>query len=421
MIYKINLIFEMFLLIFCIHELYGKRFCLNIHFILFMIIDLALMQSIFGGYLPEICTLIIYPIIVGYCYFVFGNELRKIFLNIILSFVVICIVQVVCVFIVNLIFGKSFTENIIVLFSYIMMTIIFVIICSKVKLVQISLYFQKSYTMVRVLLIGGIVIVMIGLIVTKTIQRIYNIEYLIIALFVLVIMIISASWIKYKEKSIQNEYQLTIYQMYQNSYDNLVLEIRMRQHEFQNHLNAIYNQHILYKDYESLVEHQRDYCETLIVENKLSKLLKLKQSTIIGFLYGKIMDAERIGIEVKFDISSDKVLCGIPEYKVVEIIGNLFANAVEAVKELSYKEIYFRIGKEEGYNYFILENTVLDVQPNEIINFFKKGYSKKGNNRGIGLYSIKKMSKQFNYLVEFGTRDYTNAKWIYFKIKIKEQ
>jgi hypothetical protein len=379
------------------------------------------MQSIFDGYLPEICTLIIYPIIAAYCCFVFGNELKKIIINIILSFVVMCIAQVVCVFIVNLIFGKSFAENVIVLFSYIMMAIIFAIIGTKVKLVHMSLYFQKPFIVVKVLLVGGIIIVMIGLIVTKVSKRMYNIEYLVVALFVLAILLISVSWIKYKEMSIQNEYQLKIYQMYQDSYDNLILEIRMRQHEFQNHLNAIYNQHILYKDYESLVEHQKDYCEMLIVENKLSKLLKLKQSTIIGFLYGKIMDAERIGIEVKFDISSDKVLCGIPEYKVVEIIGNLFANAVDAVKQLSYKEIYFKIGREEGYNYFILENTVLDVQQNEIINFFKKGYSKKGNNRGLGLYSIKKMAKQFDFLVEFGTRDYINAEWIYFKIKIKEQ
>jgi hypothetical protein len=31
------------------------------------------------------------------------------------------------------------------------------------------------------------------------------------------------------------------------------------------------------------------------------------------------------------------------------------------------------------------------------------------------------MAKQFDFLVEFGTRDYINAEWIYFKIKIKEQ
>lgn len=77
MIYRINLIIEMILLITCIHELYGKRFTLNIYFIFLVVIDLILMQSVFDGYLPETCTFIIYPVIIGYCYLFFGNNLKR--------------------------------------------------------------------------------------------------------------------------------------------------------------------------------------------------------------------------------------------------------------------------------------------------------------------------------------------------------
>lgn len=421
MIYRINLIIEMILLIACIHELYGKKFTLNIYFIFLVVIDLILMQSVYDEYLPETCAFIIYPVIIGYCYLFFGNDLKKIVVNVILGFIIICIIQVLCVFIIDFIFGKSYPERVVILFSYILMAIVCAVIYRNIKLTKLSLYFQKPYVMVSALLGSGSLIVIIGLFLTKKLQGMYDVEYIIIAIAVLVILIISVGWIKYKEKSDETEYKLRIYEMYQASYESLILEIRMRQHEFQNHLNAIYNQHFLYKDYKSLVEHQRSYCETLMTENKFSKLLKIEESAVVGFLYGKIMEAEKHGIEVEFEIFSDKILEGIPEYKVVEIIGNLFGNAIDAVMELEDKRIYFKIYKDEGYNVFAIENTSSNIQQREIIKFFNKGYSKKGNNRGIGLYSIKKMSKQFNFLIEFGTKNRINLNWLYFKIKIKEQ
>lgn len=417
MLYRINLILEVFLLIACIHELFGKRITLNVKFMFLVMLDLVLMQSVLDGYLPQICTIIIYPAILIYCLLYFGDGLKKTIINIILSFVIMSVIQIIGVMLIDYLFGEYLSELLLVFCTYIFMAVVCAILYHVVELKKVSEYFQKPYVIVSILLAGGTGILITGLVLTKTYKQLFDLEYIIVAISAVIILIISVGWIKYKERSIQAECQLKVYELYQESYESLITEIRMRQHEFQNHLNAIYNQHFLYKDYESLVAHQQEYCQTILVENKFSKLLKLRESTVIGFLYGKVMEAENKGINVQFEILSDKILEGIPEYKVVEIVGNLFGNAIDAVKDLEQKVIRFKVYKDDGYHIFTLENTSSNIQQEDMIAFFRKGYSQKGKNRGFGLYSVKKMSKQFGYVIEFGTRNEENINWLYFSIK----
>lgn len=98
---------------------------------------------------------------------------------------------------------------------------------------------------------------------------------------------------KYKIKSTDSEAELNAYKLYEESYKNLINEIRIRQHEFNNHINAIYNMSSIYRTYEELVENQKKYCEELESDNRYGQLLKLGNTVVIGFLYGKLLEAER--------------------------------------------------------------------------------------------------------------------------------
>ena len=71
----------------------------------------------------------------------------------------------------------------------------------------------------------------------------------------------------------------------QQPYEELIKTIRLRQHEYKNHLAAILATHYTYKSYDKLVKAQAKYCDRLVQENKFTSLLILGDVVLVGFLH----------------------------------------------------------------------------------------------------------------------------------------
>ena len=100
------------------------------------------------------------------------------------------------------------------------------------------------------------------------------------------------------------ENEIRSYQMYIKPLEELVREIRTRQHEFDNHMNAILNMHYTIDNYDDLVKAQSEYIKEMYTENsrQLISLLKISDKILAGFLYSKILSAKsyiKIDLEVK--------------------------------------------------------------------------------------------------------------------------
>ena len=86
-----------------------------------------------------------------------------------------------------------------------------------------------------------------------------NIKMIIVFILLLTAIIWSTVDWKLTSNLIQNqEKELKLYQLYIQPMEELVKEIRARQHEFDNHINAILNMHLTVDNYEELVEKQSD-------------------------------------------------------------------------------------------------------------------------------------------------------------------
>lgn len=68
-------------------------------------------------------------------------------------------------------------------------------------------------------------------------------------------------------------------------------------------------------------------------DNQYNKLLSTGNPVIIGFLYGKFLQADKRGIAVIYKVKVENLEGKMPIHKLVEIIGNLFDNAMEAIEE----------------------------------------------------------------------------------------
>lgn len=176
--------------------------------------------------------------------------------------------------------------------------------------------------------------------------------------------------------------------------DELVMEVRARQHEFSNKLLAVTS---ILETAESLQEarHQiAKYTENVKLQSNQQQLLMMDQKIVAGFLYTKLRRAEQMGIHlaIHFNIPSYKSPC--EEVDLVELLGILLDNALEACSSGQSIEL---LGKIEGeYIRIELSNPAPKMTNEQMQKMFELGYSTKNGKRGFGLHNVKQIAKQYN-------------------------
>ncbi|MGN0155933.1 MAG: sensor histidine kinase [Lachnospiraceae bacterium] len=256
----------------------------------------------------------------------------------------------------------------------------------------------------------------------KNDKGMYFVTYTVSFAIVVLISLLAVNLGKYKLKAAKAETELKVHQLYADSFQTLLDNIRLRQHEFDNHINSIYSQHYIYKTYDELVKVQREYCEVLEKDNRYNKLLTSGNSVLIGFLYGKFMEIEKQGINIAYQVNVQKLICGVPIYKIIEILGDLINNAVDALKAAKGQDKLF-VSVIETADQIELEvrNESTFIRYEEIRSFFTKGYSKKGKNRGLGLYNVKQICEEYHLDIMCENKNIDGNNWLSFMIKIEKE
>lgn len=220
-------------------------------------------------------------------------------------------------------------------------------------------------------------------------------DYRIFMMFLLLVVVEIWGVIDWRKNYIlmqQKESELKLYQHYIQPLEELVKEIRARQHEFDNHINAILNMHLTVGDYEELVERQSAYITEIIKDDDSRRyfpLLRISDKVLAGFLYSKIVRAPHY-IKTDVKVKSLEILSGISEHHLIEIVGTLVDNAYEACTE-EMDHVIMELDSENDRLVFLIKNQVGNVRMEELQRFFEKGYSTKDEKgrRGFGLYNAK--------------------------------
>ncbi len=391
---------EVIAILLCIHALYGEKFRLDIRAAIVIATDLIISQLVDEGRIASEMILLLYPVMFIYCIVKFGFNKRELVINNILYIVIMVILQAVSWTVLNFlnfIRLNSLISGIDNLMVNLLVFLIIVFIFPHIGLHKCSVFMQQKMFLVRIFLVVVFLFSIYLISIMKIMDALLPEHYVIIIISLCLLGSVTYMWQKNQYKVKEQQIELQMHHMYEESFENLVSDIRSRQHDFENHINAVYSQHYTSTTLGELVEKQRKYCEVLREDNKYNKLLSAGNSIITGFLYGKFLQAEGKGITVKYKVKLGELKCPIPVYKLVEIIGNFFDNAMEALEQNGCEKVIFLDLLETPEELdFTIRNENPYISQENLLKLFERGKSSKGEQRGIGLSNVKKICEEYH-------------------------
>lgn len=421
MITSLCVLFEGLSIIFCLHYLYGEKVRFDKATVGFALVYYGWMLGVNFLHVSQEWTLMGYLFLILYCIIRFGCNWKAIIINNILWVIIMSMLQASIMLILRFVVRISQFD---ILAGTIINVIIFVMVITilrKFNLKKLSEILQSKDW----LIISSLLIVLISLLIFllnyKNIARFDPAGYLVIVASVVLISFVVIDIGKHKMKAIEAETELRLHKLYEQSYQSLIEEIRARQHEFDNHINAIHSQHILYHTYDELVEAQEKYCNEIMRENYYNKLLSKGNPVILSFLYSKFKEAEKRGIDVSYRIAIKDLECNIPVHKIVELLGNLLNNAMDALaadEELNQMSIVMT--EYDDWIRIEVANQCKGIDYDKLDEFFKRGYSEKGKNRGYGLYNVKKICEDYHVELECSIKEMEEWEWLFFEMTIEK-
>ena len=167
---------------------------------------------------------------------------------------------------------------------------------------------------------------------------------------------------------------------------NYVDALRTTSHEFMNKLHVILGL-LNMKSYDKLEEYVLQTAHTYQAD--IGEIQhRIKSPVVAGFLIGKIQRAKERGFTL--NLAEESLVPDCPNEKqvtvLVTVLGNLIENALDAMSGQSEGEVGLLLHYQNGWLSGEVSDDGPGIPPANIEAIFNKGFSTKGENRGVGLF-----------------------------------
>jgi len=405
---------EVFATLACIHSIYGEKVRWNIRPIVFCMSLMVIYEVANNIQNGGIFSLVAYIPIFLYCKRTFGKSVLQTLAKIVWMVIILTAIEFLCLLIIANFITENVSSRYVV--TSLLVLVISLMVLPKINISKVQLRSRPARTFLGIALLIAFLLVLEG----KIMRRVNMSLFFFIIPALLMILYLLVKWVTSQAEVDIMKREISVANKMNEKYGELVDDIRVKQHGFKNHITAILSSHYTYKTYERLVEVQDRYCDILMHENRFSNLLKINDKVLVGFLYDKFMEIEADGIDIKYSIYSSVDSYTISSYYLIEILGVLLDNAVEYIKECEEKKLLLVIKENENKYVLSVSNISKYVPYEEIENWFQKGVSSKGMNRGLGLYHVKKLCQELGCDISCRNIDYENNNWIEFSVGIRK-
>ena len=261
--------------------------------------------------------------------------------------------------------------------------------------------FQKSLTKINWIM-GAYYLVMQSLSYFEYVQGIQSttVRHFILVFYLLFFMGVIKKLDTYLKEKLQgklNREQVLRYrdmERYSRHIEELYKEVRSFRHDYTNLLTSL-RLGIEEEDMEQIKEVYdsvlKDSSEKL-QDNKydLGRLVNIRDKALKSLLAGKFLKARDKKIVFNVEVPEEIQVEGMRLLDFLTIVSILCDNAIEATAEASQPHVSIAFFKNGAQETFIIENSIKE-EGIDISEIFSFGASSKGEERGIGLYTVMKI------------------------------
>ncbi|CUU45393.1 ATP-binding protein [Clostridium beijerinckii] len=249
---------------------------------------------------------------------------------------------------------------------------------------DISMYLISTFSMdviiFKIILIYDDTLILKNLAITALIVTISVISHILIYNYII--------------REMKENQNLKVSREYNKIIDEIVQEIKQRQHDFVNYKNTILGI-VEVLDEDKIGEAIRNYIKDEdIYDNKINELIYIDNVIIRSIIYRSMCKAKKSNIDFQYRIENN-VLDNILSYnEISNVLNNLLNNAFEEVMkdDCSKRNIEIKILKEGKTSHLIVKNKLSDSNNVNINEMFTRGYSTKNiGTRGYGLYNVEQI------------------------------
>ncbi|WFM81890.1 sensor histidine kinase [Streptococcus ruminicola] len=207
------------------------------------------------------------------------------------------------------------------------------------------------------------------------------------------------------------EMELAALENYSKHVESLYQEVRSFRHDYANILMSLK----VGIDQGNLDDIKKIYDEitadsTKLVKNNkfdLTRLANITDSGVKSLMSAKFLQAENQGIAISLEVAEKMGNPSIPLISYIRILSILFDNAIEAALESAEPRISVANFYQDDEFVFMIENSTKEKSV-DLGKIFERGYSTKGENRGLGLATLMDFQDDYeNLSVETRSSDYT--------------
>ncbi|GAV24055.1 histidine kinase [Carboxydothermus pertinax] len=202
---------------------------------------------------------------------------------------------------------------------------------------------------------------------------------------------------------------------YLNQIEELLRTLRLQRHNFNHELQVIYGL-LEVEAFREAKEYIKKYLEEIAVTSVLIKTDKLEITALLQ-TKASLAESRKINFKVEVKTSLRELPLKVRDLNV--ILGNLIDNAFEAVEgmPLEQRKVEVELTKDLMGYVFIVKNYGLPIKPELIEKIFEPGFSTKGEGRGMGLYSVKKLVQKYNGNIQVKS----DANWTIFTVQLPDK
>lgn len=203
-----------------------------------------------------------------------------------------------------------------------------------------------------------------------------------------------------REKIREQERLLVQQNIYIRNMEEMQKEVRAFRHDYKNILAGLYL-HAQENDRDELLEQLSHLTDTFDQGLghciwQYNQLANIQVTEIKGLILVKLFKMQQLGMECHLEVPYPFVAVDLDLITLNRCLGILIDNAIEEVENHEKPEMDILINVQSDGVLFVIRNEVCnDMGENmQIFDIWKEGYSTKGNNRGMGLASYKRILEQ---------------------------